>query len=436
MKKSALLVLFLIAFSSFFFAGCDPDPDPSPDPVTDVRPIVFVHGMAGSGDQFQAQALRFASNGYPDNYFVALDHNSIVDLGRQNRLDRLIDDILDETGADKVELVGHSMGTAISTSYLSTASQAAKVAHYVNVDGVGGDELPGGVPTLNLMASSLAEEITGATNIQLEGHTHVQACSSPESFAYMYEFFTGEEPDTTEILPASSNTIDLEGKLVVFVTNTIPDDIDLSIYEVDPDTGQRISSSPVYSEPLASDGTFTFSNANQGGTYEFVATREGEEHVGHWFYEPFVRTDTLIRLKFAEPGSALFNLIDTSDDSVTVIIVRNREMLGEDAGGTGVDSITINGTEICDEVLPASGPIGLVVFDEDADGASDLSGVADAYSAIPFVNGMDLHIPADSSGSGVVNITIEDRYSGDVQTINIPNRPSSIHKSFAQFIPR
>lgn len=432
MKKSTLVVLSLFTLSIMVFGGCDPDPEPEEG----MRPIVFVHGMAGSGDQFQAQALRFASSGYPDNYFAALDHNSIVDVGRQKRLDRLIDHVLDETGADKVDLVGHSMGTAISTSYLSRASHAAKVAHYANVDGVGGNELPGGVPTLNLMASSMAGKITGATNVHLEGHTHVQACSSPESFALMYEFFTGKPPATTDILPATSGTIALEGKLVVFVTNAVPENVDLSIFEVDPDTAQRIGSSPVYAKPLASDGTFTLTNAKQGSAYEFVATASGEENVGHWFYEPFVRTDTLIRLKFTEPGSILYNMLDTSDDSVAVIIVRNREMLGEDAGGTGVDSLTINGTEICNCVLPASGPIGLVVFDEDADGVSDLSGVADAYRALPFVNGMDLLIPATPSGGGIVNITMEDRYSGAIQTINIPDRPSTIHKSFVQFIPR
>jgi pimeloyl-ACP methyl ester carboxylesterase len=434
MKKSTLVVLSLFTLSIIVFVGCDPDPDPEPE--KGMRPIVFVHGMAGSGDQFQAQALRFASSGYPDNYFAALDHNSIGDVGRQNRLDRLIDHVLDETGADKVDLVGHSMGTAISTSYLSTARHAAKVAHYVNVDGVGGDELPGGVPTLNLMASSMAGEITGATNVYLQRHTHVQACSSPESFAWMYDFFTGKPPTTTDILPATSDTIALEGKLVVFVTNAVPENIDLSIFEVNPDTAQRIGSSPVYAKPLASDGTFTLTNAKQGSAYEFVATRSGEENEGHWFYEPFVRTDTLIRLKYTEPGSILYNMLDTSDDSVAVIIVRNREMLGEDAGGTGVDSLTVNGTEICDGVLPASGPIGLVVFDEDADGVSDLSAVADAYRAIPFVNGVDLLIPATPSGGGIVTITMEDRYSGAIQTINIPDRPSTIHKSFVQFIPR
>lgn len=432
MKKSTLFVLFIAIFTMFIFTGCDPDPEPDGD----ILPIVFVHGMAGSGDQFQAQALRFASNGYPENYFAALDHNSLSDSNRIAKLDALIDQVLDDTGADQVELVGHSMGTSISFSYLSTASQAAKVAHYVNVDGMSGDELPGGVPTLNLMASLGTGEITGATNIELDGHTHVQACSSPESFEYMYEFFTGEEPATTDILPSSSSTIDLKGKLVEFITNAIPDDVTLSIYEVNTATGQRLSATPVYSRPLASDGAFELSNAKQGSSYEFVATMSGEDHVGHWFYEPFIRTDTLIRLKFSVPGSMLFNLMDTSDDSVAVVIVRNREMIGQNSGGTGVDSITINGTEICDGILPASGPIGLIVFDEDADGVSDLSGVTDAYSAIPFVNGMDLFIPASPSGNGVVAITIDDRYSGQTQTINIPNRPSTIHKSFAQFIPR
>ena len=430
MKKSALPILFLTIFTLLIFTGCDPEPD------GDILPIVFVHGMAGSGDQFQAQALRFASNGYPEDYFAALDHNSLSDSNRIEKLDALIDQVLDDTGADQVELVGHSMGTSISFTYLSTARQAAKVAHYVNVDGMSGDELPGGVPTLNLMASMGTGDITGATNIKLEGHTHVQACSSPESFEHMYEFFTGKEPSTTDILPSSSSTIELKGKLVEFITNAIPDDLTLSIYEVDPDTGQRLGTTPVYSKPLASDGAFSLSNANQGSSYEFEATIAGEDNVGHWYYEPFVRTDTLLRLKFSEPGSMLFNLMDTSDDSVAIVIVRNREMIGVNSGGTGVDSITINGTEICDGILPASGPIGLIVFDEDADGVSDLSGVSDAYSAIPFVNGMDLVIPASSAGDGVVNITIEDRYSGEIQTINLPNRPSTIHKSFAQFIPR
>src|SRR5262245_27249105 len=33
-----------------------------------LRPIVFVHGATGSGAQYESQAMRFASNGYPADY--------------------------------------------------------------------------------------------------------------------------------------------------------------------------------------------------------------------------------------------------------------------------------------------------------------------------------------------------------------------------------
>jgi hypothetical protein len=436
MKKSVLLVMLLLTPSILLSAGYNEVS--ATKESGKIRPIIFVHGMSGSGDQFEAQALRFASNGYPDNYIVALDHNSssLFDMGRQNNLNRLINHMLRETGADKVELVGHSMGTSISMFYLSWRSHAAKVAHYINIDGFGNIRLPGGVPTLNIMATELAWKTKGAKNVQLEEHTHVQACSSPETFALMYEFITGQAPATTDILPAASDIIELEGKAVTFVTNKVPDFDLLSIYEVDPATGQRLQSSPVHSQHLALDGSFKFSNAKQGSAYEFVSSRTGEEGRGHWFYEPFVRTDRLIRLKYSKPGSLAYNLLDSSDDSVNVIIVRNREMLGDDAGGTGADSITVNGMEICDNLLPEDGTIGVLVFDEDTDGVSNLSSVTSLLSFVPFINGIDMHIPASQSGSDVVNVTIKDRYSSKTQTINIPNRPSSIHKSFVQFIPQ
>ena len=36
-----------------------------------ILPIIFVHGTAGSASQYQTQAMRFASNGYPEDLVVA-----------------------------------------------------------------------------------------------------------------------------------------------------------------------------------------------------------------------------------------------------------------------------------------------------------------------------------------------------------------------------
>ncbi|MEP6298116.1 MAG: hypothetical protein ABJ382_12385, partial [Ilumatobacter sp.] len=49
-------------------AGTDPAA-PLPDEV--VRPIVFVHGFAGSAQQYESQAMRFVANGYPAEQIVA-----------------------------------------------------------------------------------------------------------------------------------------------------------------------------------------------------------------------------------------------------------------------------------------------------------------------------------------------------------------------------
>ena len=41
-----------------------------------LNPIIFVHGSSGSAAQFESQAMRFASNGYPHRYIAALEYDS------------------------------------------------------------------------------------------------------------------------------------------------------------------------------------------------------------------------------------------------------------------------------------------------------------------------------------------------------------------------
>src|SRR5262245_45722650 len=81
-----------------------------------ILPVVFVHGFSGSAQQYETQALRWASNGYPkpvtgiDRLFVGF---------QLAHLDAFIDALLAETGDTKVYVVGHSAGTAVMTSYLN-----------------------------------------------------------------------------------------------------------------------------------------------------------------------------------------------------------------------------------------------------------------------------------------------------------------------------
>jgi triacylglycerol esterase/lipase EstA (alpha/beta hydrolase family) len=146
-----------VGFATVLLAGMAVGPAAQahpPLPVT-VRPIIFVHGFSGSGSQFETQSKRFASNGYPAESIESHEYDSTfagqtpaqVYTGLDERVSRL----LAQTGAGQVDLLAHSLGTSLMQAYLnSSPARAAKVAHYVNLDGATAAAPPGGVPTLAL----------------------------------------------------------------------------------------------------------------------------------------------------------------------------------------------------------------------------------------------------------------------------------------------
>ena len=68
------------------------------------RPIVFVHGFAGSGEQYEGPAKLFASNGYPPTWITNYDYNSTGPTGGVAPLDKFIDAVRARTGFDKAAL--------------------------------------------------------------------------------------------------------------------------------------------------------------------------------------------------------------------------------------------------------------------------------------------------------------------------------------------
>src|SRR3954451_21767927 len=74
-----------------------------------LRPIVFVHGWSGSGNQFETADKRFTSNGYPLDYIAAQEYDSTFTTSTPTdlfaALDARIERLLATTGADRVDLV-------------------------------------------------------------------------------------------------------------------------------------------------------------------------------------------------------------------------------------------------------------------------------------------------------------------------------------------
>src|SRR5918999_4378882 len=96
----------------------------------DEDPILFVHGIEGSGAQFESQKMRFVSNGYPEAWIDAVDYDSTRAVGDRSEVHQQIDqkivELKQRTGRSKVDVVAHSLGTTVMHSYFTSGSMAAQ----------------------------------------------------------------------------------------------------------------------------------------------------------------------------------------------------------------------------------------------------------------------------------------------------------------------
>nr|2ZYI_A Chain A, Lipase, putative [Archaeoglobus fulgidus]2ZYI_B Chain B, Lipase, putative [Archaeoglobus fulgidus] len=450
----------------------------------DFRPVVFVHGLAGSAGQFESQGMRFAANGYPAEYVKTFEYDTISwalvvetdmlfsGLGSEfglnisqiidpetldkilsksrerlidetfSRLDRVIDEALAESGADKVDLVGHSMGTFFLVRYVnSSPERAAKVAHLILLDGVWGVDAPEGIPTLAvfgnpkaLPALGLPEEkvVYNATNVYFNNMTHVQLCTSPETFAVMFEFINGYKPATTDIVPQDGDYVKVKGKFLAFATNG---DVSgwLSIYPID-ENGKRLTRLPV--KFMRVKGDFEV-RLRKGQLYEFQFRKDFSPIIYHYYRAPFVRDDLWARFLVSKPPLDVELLIlperlsPAAKETSGLLLIRYKEMIGEyDEEIGGVDEVYVNGVNVCTErICPIERAVnGLWVFDRGADGKSDLDREVVRYSIMPFMSAADLVVPAE----GTISIAVKSRTGGE-ESFTIPAWSADRHSIIVQF---
>jgi hypothetical protein len=431
-SMTATLVLMLIGLG-FLSTPADAK---QYNPKFPYNPIIFVHGGAGSGAQFESQAMRFTSSGYPQNYIAVLEYDSTFSINTMDqvhaRLDQLIADLLKETGANKVDLLGHSLGTRVSQLYLrSSPARALMVAHYVNIDGYGSTDLPGGVPTLALWAGSNPPDfgppgnirrIEGATNVTIPGVTHVECATCAASFFEMYKFFTLHEPKTTEILPEPFGSIRLAGRAVLFPQNVGVADSTLEIFKVNSHTGFRIHKNPEAVYAIDETGNWGPFKAKAGEHYEFVLMPQGNT-IHHFYYEPFIRSDYLIRLLEARP---LDSYADKSEHQSNLNIIRYRELWGDQVVNN--DILAINGVNYVNAAIcPLSKMVNSTfVYDKGADGVSALTQPIPFYYAITFITGVDLNIAGSNPPDGRIRVVVMPRGGeGGLQVLNVPNWAST-----------
>jgi hypothetical protein len=239
----------------------------------------------------------------------------------------------------------------------------------------------------------------------------------------MYKFLAGQASVTDKIVAEPSGKIQLAGRAVIFPQNVGVQEpgATLQIWEVDGKTGARTTSQPKATYPIGGTGAWGPFDARSSVNYEFCLLQE--TFMTHYYFQPFIRSDYLIRLNTEIPGKGLSSHADTSDRQSNMLIMRNKEFWGDQ--GADSDVLTINGSNICTAAICPLDKLVIAIFvnDNGADGKSDLTApIPYFFSAISFfISGADLYIPAANPPNGTIPLVLAPRGGGKTQVINVPN---------------
>lgn len=411
-------------------------PDLSDGTIPDeiALPIVFVHGAAGSAQQYASQAMRFAANGYPQERIVAYDHDGQgFDVERfLPGLDEFVDATLEQFGVEQVYLVGHSRGTMTSSMYLSDPDRLAKVAKYISLDG-------------GPCSADLTIPCINPNQAMLPGQKHVEVATSKECFEIQYEFLVGEAPRIVDIVNQSSPVV-LKGRAVNFPANTAREGATLEFWEVDPETGRRTQDEPIDSFEIGADGFWGPVTVSPDKHYELLlySLETGLYH--HFYPQPFLRTSYLERLLSGPPDSPSRQNSNLGEGHTAITAMRMREWLpsdilevSEESDSGDLDKINVITEDNVPPPAAASSigigePIAIFLQDGAATPQQTTLELLPWFGDQFFQTGIDVYMPAADPPDGTITLTNMPR--GDTskpQTLVVPNWPSDVHTVMAVF---
>jgi Predicted acetyltransferases and hydrolases with the alpha/beta hydrolase fold len=434
-RRGLAVLLGLIAMLGLSVLPAAASAAKKPQPV----PMIFVHGNSGSAQQFETNAMRFVSNGFPQNRIFTLEYDTSLATNDHaiEALGRLVDTVRSKTDAPKVNLLAHSRGTLVSQSWLTdSAENAAKVNKYVNFDGAWASSLPGGVPTMAVWAEAREpfpadREIVGGVNRNFPEKSHTEVVNSRGAFRAVYEFLLGKKPKTLNVVPEAPNKVTVKGRALNFPANTGIDGGTLRVFPLNAKTGQR-KGRAIYVKKLDQTGNFGPLKVNGRTRYEFAVTRPGTTTL-HNYPEPFERDNHLYRVLIAP---ALAPFLDASPAHTNVSVTRMFEFRGDQPGAGANDRLLLNGRNV---ITPGTSPrvrrtLAVFNIDRGSDGVTDTSTSLSPFNLLSFLTGVDIFLPAAADHGGTIKVTEKARRPfGHTRVTNIPNWPSSDHSVSVYF---
>ena len=100
------------------------------------NPILFVHGWNSSASTWNTMIGRFQAAGYSSNELMAITYNSNTSNRTiAGQVQTAVNELRARTGAAKVDIIAHSMGSLSTRSYLKERGGTAYVDDWVSLAG-------------------------------------------------------------------------------------------------------------------------------------------------------------------------------------------------------------------------------------------------------------------------------------------------------------
>lgn len=100
-------------------------------------PILFVHGWSESASLWNTMISNFEKDGYPKSYLSAYSYNTSQSnkIDAEKEVKSHVESLLKTTGASKVDIISHSMGSLNTRWYIKFDGGESKVDDWVSLGG-------------------------------------------------------------------------------------------------------------------------------------------------------------------------------------------------------------------------------------------------------------------------------------------------------------
>lgn len=169
MKKFKLVKLLIVSVFMFGIMS----KMTSVEAKTHHNPIVFVHGFGGTQYNFHSIQNYLYTQGWNRNQFYSINLNSKSGDNKVNgpQISKYVKQVQHETGANKVDLVGHSLGGKNIMYYIKNLDGGKNVANVVTLGGANGlttnTAIPGTDSQHKILYTSIYSRTDGVVPNQL-----------------------------------------------------------------------------------------------------------------------------------------------------------------------------------------------------------------------------------------------------------------------------